>query len=157
MVRSILGTVAQLFQYNSCYCLSGAQEQYSVVDVSFQYNSCYCLSNGFMPFFIFYYISKPRYIQCFPAFFPTSCHFYSFLIKILCNPNKISTQDHFQNLAGWENSFHLETHALSYFRKNISSIMISSLQQLLPIKVRCLSCGGQWNSKDHLNFRSQHS
>ena len=34
----------QLFQYNSCYCLSGVQPQYWIDGLIFQYNSCYCLS-----------------------------------------------------------------------------------------------------------------
>ena len=69
----------------------------------FQYNSCFCLSNVFKPFFNFHYISKPRYIQRFPAFFPTGRPFSKLILKILCSPCKINVLDHFLNLAGWEN------------------------------------------------------
>lgn len=70
---------------------------------SFQCNSCFCLSNVFKPFFSFHYISKPRYIQRFPAFFPTGRPFSKLILKILCSPCKINVLDHFLNLAGWEN------------------------------------------------------
>ena len=69
----------------------------------FQYNSCFYLSNVFKPFFSFHYISKPRYIQRFPAFFPTGRLFLKLIPKTLCSPDKISVSDLFLNLPGWEN------------------------------------------------------
>ena len=113
------------FQYNSCFylslcflCVKKKGEVISIqllflfiVSISefltsltgFQYNSCFYLSNVFKPFFNFHYISKPRYIQRFPAFFPTGRPFSKLILKILCSPCKINVLDHFLNLAGWEN------------------------------------------------------
>ena len=65
------------FQYNSCYCLSGANRNASAHYFVFQYNSCYCLSNCIENGMAIETISIQLLLLFIQRFYAVSCFYYS--------------------------------------------------------------------------------